>query len=247
MPLKADLLLSPSADLSYQMSSLFHGVIMEKLAEDEAGFVDELHLSKLHSYTQHLEKQDDGWHWILTFLNDDCVQIMWQDHLSKLNFFKLTKKNIDIEIKKKEITEFSYKSFNDLFNSDAEQHRFKIEFLTPTSFKSEGRYVHIPSLRLIYQSIMLKYDAALSSESILDEDILEELIKRSFISGYQLRSSFFSLEKVKIPSFLGNIVININGTKTLASFLKMLLSYGELCGVGIKTSIGMGAIRVSCM
>lgn len=247
MPLRADLLLSASSDLSYQMSSLFHGVIMETLSIDASDFVDELHLSQLHSYTQHLEKQDDGWHWILTFLNDDCEQIMWKECLSKLSSFTLIRKDIDIEIKKKTVTEFSYKSFNDLFNSDEEQHRFRIEFLTPTSFKSDGRYVFMPDLRRIYQSIMLKYDAAVCNESIMDEGILEELLKRSFISGYQLRSCSFSLEKVRIPSFLGNIVININGTKTIASFLKMLLKYGEFCGIGIKTSIGMGAIRVSCM
>ena len=247
MPLRADLLLSAGADLSYQMSSLFHGVIMEMLSADASDFADELHLSQLHSYTQHLEKHDDGWHWILTFLNDDCEQIMWRDHLSKLTSFTLTRKDIDVDVRQKVVTEFSYKSFNDLFNSDEEQHRFRIEFLTPTSFKSDGRYVFMPDLRRIYQSIMLKYDAAVCCESIMDEDILEELIKRSFICGYQLRSCSFSLEKVRIPSFLGNIVININGTKTIASFLKMLLKYGELCGVGIKTSIGMGAIRVSCM
>ncbi len=247
MPLRADLLLSTSADLSYQMSSLFHGVIMEILSVDVSDFVDELHLSQLHSYTQHLEHQNDGWHWILTFLNDECEQIMWREHLSQLTSFNLIKKDISVTVNKKIVTELSYKSFNDLFTSEEEQHRFRIEFLTPTSFKSEGRYVFMPDLRKIYQSIMLKYDAAVSSESIMDEDVLDEMIKRSFISGYQLRSCSFCLEKVRIPAFLGNIVININGTKTIASFLKMLLKYGEFCGVGIKTSIGMGAIKVTCM
>ena len=39
-------------ELNYQMSSLFHGVLMELLPKE---YADCLHLSQLHPYTQHLE------------------------------------------------------------------------------------------------------------------------------------------------------------------------------------------------
>ena len=47
---KLELELSCNEELAYQMSSLFHGVLMELLPEE---YADELHCSKLHPYTQH--------------------------------------------------------------------------------------------------------------------------------------------------------------------------------------------------
>ena len=45
-------------DLSYQKMSLFHGALMEMLPPD---YAEVLHQSRLHPYTQNLEKGDGGW------------------------------------------------------------------------------------------------------------------------------------------------------------------------------------------
>ena len=49
---KIELKLNHSEEIVYQMSSLFHGALMEMLPEEYAEY---LHVSQLHPYTQHLE------------------------------------------------------------------------------------------------------------------------------------------------------------------------------------------------
>ena len=51
---KLELELACNEELAYQMSLLFHGVLMELLPEE---YADELHYSKLHPYTQHLDRK----------------------------------------------------------------------------------------------------------------------------------------------------------------------------------------------
>ena len=48
---KLELKLKCEKELTYQMSSLFHGALMELLPEE---YADYLHISSLHPYAQHL-------------------------------------------------------------------------------------------------------------------------------------------------------------------------------------------------
>ena len=53
------------------------------------------------------------------------------------------------------------------------------------------------------------------------------------------------MEKVKIPAFIGKITIKLTGTKTMTNFANMLFEFGEYSGIGIKTSLGMGCIKLN--
>ena len=79
---------------------------------------------------------------------------------------------------------------------------------------------------------------------MIDADTLEQLYTNAQIVRYDLKSVSFSLEGVKIPSFIGKITIKMNGTQTMANFARMLLEFGTYSGVGIKTSLGMGCMRL---
>ena len=74
--------------------------------------------------------------------------------------------------------------------------------------------------------------------------MLETLISSSNISRYELKSTLFSLEGTKIPAFIGKMTLKINGSQTLCSFVNMLFTFAEYSGIGIKTGLGMGAIRL---
>ena len=111
-------------------------------------------------------------------------------------------------------------------------------------FKSYGRYINYPDLRLIYQSLMNKYDSVLKEASMFDEDTLDMLVEGSEIVKYNLRSYLFPLQGVKIPSFFGSMTIKVTSTDTAAKFIRLLLEFGEYSGVGIKTGLGMGAIQI---
>ena len=66
---------------------------------------------------------------------------------------------------------------------------------------------------------------------MLDEETLEQLCANAQIVRYDLKSVSFSLEGVRIPSFIGKITIRMNGTKTMAGFANMLIEFGTFSGV----------------
>ena len=39
------------------------------------------------------------------------------------------------------------------------------------------------------------------------------------------------------------MTIRVSGTKTMANYAHLLLRFGEYSGVGIKTGMGMGAVK----
>ena len=223
--------------LSYQMASLFHGVLMELLPEE---YADELHYSQLHPYTQHLECREDVWYWVVCALNEQAVKTILKDALWDVKQIVLKKKQIsyttvrDMELmKQKGFTECPKLEVNGQV----------LGFVSPTAFKQRGNYVFFPDLHCLFQSLMNKYDAAAGDHIMLDEETLEQLCANAQIVRYDLKSVSFSLEGVRIPSFIGKITIRMNGTKTMAGFANMLIEFGTFSGVGIKTSLGMGYIR----
>lgn len=80
---KLELKLKCEKELTYQMSSLFHGALMELLPEK---YADYLHISSLHPYAQHLERREGNWYWVITGLNKEAVKIIIQDTLWKIEY-----------------------------------------------------------------------------------------------------------------------------------------------------------------
>ena len=92
--------------------------------------------------------------------------------------------------------------------------------------------------------ILIACDAVMKDESMIDEETLEQLCENSRVICYDLKSVPFHLEGIKIPAFIGKITIKLTGTQTLANFAHLLLQFGTYSGIGIKTAIGMGAVKI---
>lgn len=228
-------------ELSWQMASLFHGVLMEQLSEDYAA---ELHVSKRHPYTQHIERCGEDWYWIVTALNEDTANKMLKDILMNLSEFVLRKHQLSIRILEKSYQEVSNQELARAFYQEQASRYITIQFITPTSFKQNGRYMNYPDIRSMFSNLMNKYDASNQDETMWDEDTLEQLTEKTVISRYEMRSTIFCIEGIKIPAFVGKITLRIDGTQTMTNFANMLLNFGQYSGIGIKTALGMGAIRL---
>lgn len=176
-------------------------------------------------------------------LNEQAVKTILKDALWDVKQIVLKKKQILIEICGKQYEEMPYKQFMEHFYHEEHGRYLQIQFVSPTAFKQRGNYVFFPDLHCLFQSLMNKYDAAAGDHIMLDEETLEQLCANAQIVRYDLKSVSFSLEGVRIPSFIGKITIRMNGTKTMAGFANMLIEFGTFSGVGIKTSLGMGYIR----
>lgn len=238
---KLELKLKSQAELAYPMSSLFHGVLMELLP---AEYAEVLHISQLHPYAQHLAYRDGDWYWVVCCLNEESVQKIIRDTLWDLKKIHIKKNDQDVTIVQKQYTETSTKDLMESFYSEDKDSYIQIHFISPTAFKQQGKYVFYPNLHCIFQSLMNKYDVAAVKESMTDADTLESLEEGAEIIRYDLKSVKFPIEKVRIPAFIGKITIKMKGTQTMTNFAHMLFEFGEFSGVGIKTSLGMGCIKI---
>ena len=239
---KLDMKLSAKADeISFQMASTFHGALMGLLPED---YAEELHVSKRHPYTQHLERQGNEWHWVVTALNEDTAKRMLNEVLMPLEEFTIEKHQLTLQIIEKSYQEVTDQELAHAFYQEQASKYITIQFVTPTAFKSNGRYVNYPDIRMMFYNIMKSYDAVRQDEKMYDDDTLEQLVEKAVLSRYDLHSTVFSLEGVRIPAFMGRITLKMTGTQTMTNFAKMLFSYSSYSGIGIKTALGMGAIKI---
>ena len=132
----------------------------------------------------------------------------------------------------------------DFYDKPAEGHDFSLQFMTPTAFRQNKRYVILPDIRLIVQSLMIRYSSASDTVDMTDADALEQLAAETFVTRHKLRSTTFPAEGQNIPGFTGSVTFRCRGGETMTRYLRLLLSFGEFSGVGIKTSMGMGAMRL---
>ncbi len=232
--------LKTEGKLTVYQSSNLHGVIMERI---DTNYAEILHESGLNPYSQHLE-YNDNLEWVVcTYTKEAYERIIIPLLNENFNGFELTGRDIKVEISNKKLTQVPQKELMKKFYEENSDRYITIEFLTPSSFKSNGEYLIFPDLELMFKSLMNKYSSATNMD-MLDEDALGELVTNCKIVRYNLRSCFFPLEKVKIQAFRGWITVRMSGTQTLANYANMLLRFGEYSGIGIKCSIGMGAIKI---
>lgn len=225
----------------YYLSSLFHGVLMEKLDPEYTAL---LHQSNLHPFSQYVTTKDDLVVWTVNGLNDEAERKLSGLLLDEeFDHVTLKHRSETFNVIKKESRSISYSELVDMYCFDTMRRTINIRFITPTSFKKDGEYCLFPSERLIFQSLMRKFDACSEDNKIFSEDLLAHYEKYSRITHYNLRSDYFPLEGVRIPSFIGNVSIQICGPQQMINMAWMLMKFGTYSGVGIKCGLGMGAIE----
>ncbi len=239
---EAKLKLPQDFNLNVNMASNFHGIIMELT---ESAFAEKMHAEAMRPYSQYLYKNaEDQWVWRVNTLNEYAKENII-DRLVNVDSILMKHKNVEINILSHELYQTSFDELfkNDYINGKKSKY-VSIRFETPTAFKSDGRYVNYPNLRLIMNSLINKYDSNSEMTDISDEDFINELMSRLEIVEYNLRSRFFYLEGIRIPAFAGKIKIKINSNQNLIGLVNMLFDFAQYSGVGIKTALGMGAVRV---
>lgn len=228
-----------SPAITFQQSSNLQGVIMENIDSDYATL---LHGNQTNPYSQYVTRTKEKTIWHIQTLTEEAYQQIICP-LSKMKEIEIKKKGIVEHIKAKTIHTRDARTLLDEFYQESCPRYLELTFLTPTAFKRDGTYVFYPDLRLIYASLMRKYSEISAQMDMNDEETLDELCAKSEIIKYRLQTVPFPLEKVNITGFVGKICIKVKGPETLARYIRFLIQFGEFSGVGIKTAIGMGAVR----
>ena len=229
-----------SSQISYQQSSNLQGVLMEQIDTD---YAQELHQYSLNPYSQYVVKEKDKTVWDICTVNEEAYENIILP-LEELKQITIRRKAITTNVVGRSIEILEESELMKQFYEESCDRYLNLQFCTPTAFKRDGKYVNYPDLRLVYGSLMRKYSAASEELDMYDEETLEELVRNSEIIRYRLQTMPFPLEKVQINGFVGNVCIKIKGTETMANYIRLLCRFGEYSGVGIKTSMGMGAMQL---
>jgi CRISPR-associated endoribonuclease Cas6 len=228
--------------LRHSLAPLFQAVLMENIAPENA---TKLHEQGMNPYSQYATRTNDGYRWTINCLSGDAYNAVIAPLLSPgFSGFHLNKVNADFTVHGKKLSSLQNDALTEPFYSTESDRIFRVHFMTPAAFKSGGQYVFYPEPRLLLQSLMLKYAAAVEVGASVDPDMLSTIETNAKIIRYRLRSVFFPLERASIPSFVGEIFLKVEGAQALVNYVRLLLTFGEYSGIGIKCSMGMGAISL---
>ena len=227
--------------IGFRQSSLLQGYLMELL---DVEYAEYLHQKKLHPYSQYVKTGDDGGAtWVIQTLSQEA----YENIIAKLEDDEIIlhhRGELRLKVLGRHLEKVSAKDLVQDFYNTTSNRRFELEFLTPTAFRQNKRYVILPDIRLIVQNLMLKFSAAQREMEMTDEDALEQIAGDTIITRHNIRSLPFPAEGQNIPGFLGRVACECRGSETMTRYLRLLLSFGEFSGVGIKTAMGMGAVRI---
>lgn len=118
-------------------------------------------------------------------------------------------------------------------------------FETPCTFKVAGSYALFPSVELIVQSLWMRWNALMPDCTLEDADAQHLLLSGLRICRYRLSSRDYKLKGQRIPGFVGSVQISARLPAPMMELWHLLLAFAPYSGIGIKTALGMGAVRIT--
>jgi len=232
---------------SYNWGSIMHGVLMQKLNSE---YVEYLHNDGLKPFSQFILtdncKENTEFTWVVNLLGEEAIREIMPMLQREEKYFL---KHKAIYLKVNEVTienTITEEEFCKKYLLEKEYCNYPaINFITPSTHKSAGQYTIFPSTDLIIKSLIQKWNAYSKEYSLQDEQGVADMITYTKIRNYKLRSKKYYLEGVRIPSYMGTLGLSIKGPEALMKLVNMLLHFGEYSGIGVKTSLGMGACIIN--
>ena len=225
------------------LAPMLHGALMELISPE---YADQLHISKTHPFSQsvRMNEENDEILWRIVALSEEASREIL-NRLEGIEKIELKYRKMTLQVVRRAADQLDDDALFETSPIEIHSQMIRLAFLTPTSFKQNGEYVLFPSVRLIFQSLMNRIlETREEQPSLADSRLLAELESQARIVGYKLEMYQYSVGKVRIPSFVGEITLNFRNGGNEIRLAKSLLKYGEYAGVGIKTSLGMGMIKV---
>jgi len=226
---------------NFYASSIMQGMMMENISSQ---YAEKMHQERLRPYSQFCTYENGRNIWTISTLNTEAAENILYP-ISKLKTAEVHYKNDILTFSEPVIEKTTYKQlFEENSIHDNAVNKITLNFITPTAFKSSGNYVILPTLRLIFQNLSKRFDSFYGISGNDYEAFSKEIEKNICVKDYSLSGKDFALEGVRIPAFMGNITFIVKGDSDFRSCVRMLCRYSEFSGLGIKTAIGMGQIKV---
>lgn len=224
--------------LSPNLGSLFHGYLMSRI---NPSYAEYLHYNGTNPYTScvYEDWKSKKYYWRITTFNKQAYENLIMPFIENMpDAIILEHKDLNVTIKGFKLETTGYDEL--YLNAGKSQ---KIRLITPTSFKSQGMTHIFPDIATLLQGVINKINAHSDSVKLSDEEIIRQLLQKTYIRDYNLRTANFSMEGMRIKGFIGTIHLAIRNDPSLLPLLNFILAVSEYTGFGIKTALGMGGIQ----
>ena len=230
--------LVPSSSWGYWLYS----AIMQWLPPEVA---TQYHEQSLTPFNQSFVPQKDQrkGRWTITALTDEAEMVLFpivED--CRQIYVKEISAALPLQLKSKQHIP-NLETFLNLADALEDRHIHPIVFRTPCTFKSHERYQIFPSVSQILQSLISRWNAIAPGCAISDGDAIRMLEEQIWIRDYRLRGARYDMKGQRILGFCGTIWVQNRLPVPLLEIWKILLLFANYAGIGVKTSLGMGAVE----
>jgi CRISPR-associated endoribonuclease Cas6 len=118
--------------------------------------------------------------------------------------------------------------------------RYTLNFLTPTAFSQNRKYLPLPLPQLMFHSWLERWNH-FAPVYLGGEELITYLDDATALTQLRIQTRNVTIHRGKIPGFTGVINLRISSIDPLlANVANLLLKYAPFSGTGIKTRLGMG-------
>ncbi len=152
----------------------------------------------------------------------------------------LSRKPVTVE--RIDMYEGKFTSFSELLAEAQPETVITLEFITPTSFKGDGIQTLFPEPRLVFSSLLRRWNAF--SDIMIPEEYIEAFPSIK-VSNYSLRTELVHFSRYKIIGFKGRIEYRLpqKSAEPFQKAVNALADFAFYAGTGAKTAMGMGQTR----
>lgn len=122
----------------------------------------------------------------------------------------------------------------------------RLDLNTPTAFKSNGAYQLLPTQRLIFQSLIQKWNGCFGGICPIEDagQGLDTLAEGVVFRSVQLDTRQYPMKHTQIPGVIGTMELECRHRGFLRELTCALLTFGTFSGLGVKTTLGMGGMTI---
>lgn len=236
---------TPEISPSIHWGSLLHGLLIEHLPDPWPDFLHSGELRPMSQWVEIVDRSHFIWH--IHSLDDDLGAALnellqnterWECRHLHCTFTR--EKVIAGQISPAEYV----RSF---FVEESAPRGLQLSFMTPATHKVQGRYALFPAVDLIGRGLCAHFCALVPDFALADEETLAQVLAHTRISRYELRSSVYCLEGSRVTGYTGRLELHFDGPDPMRRLCGVLFGMADWCGIGIKSSLGMGGCKVSAL
>ncbi len=231
-------------DLAQQRG--MHGLFFAALQQADPQLSQAMHEREAKPFTQALlgGVADQPHTWRVTLL-EDALYDPFMSGLVQLAEIHLLGQPLHLDVAG---VQCRHESYSDLIAAAARL-RYRLEFLSPTSFKQRVVHMPLPDPYLCFQSWWTRWHRFAPTEGSINVALLDIIRAHVAIAGFHLSSQLLRDEKRSLVGGIGRMTFIVRQSHKVEpdwwQQMASLAAFARYCGTGSKTTQGLGQTVVT--